>query len=98
MKKVLLGWELGAGQGHIQPLAALAQALKAEEIEPVFALKSYKIKGINLPWQTVIAPRLPFSGRNDSFTYGDILVHEGRSTEAEGRRRKSFESKLFVCY
>lgn len=71
--KVLLGWELGGGQGHIQRLAALAQILETQGLEPVFALKSYNIKGISFPWQTVLAPRLLFSGRNESYTFADIL-------------------------
>ena len=75
--KVLLGWELGGGQGHIQRLAALAQALSACGIEPIFALKSDKIKGVDFPWRTVVAPRLPYSGRNNSFTYADILETYG---------------------
>jgi len=71
--KVLLGWELGGGQGHIQRLAAIAQILEGKGLEPVFALKSYNIKGISFPWQTVLAPRLLFSGRNESYTFADIL-------------------------
>lgn len=71
--KVLLGWELGGGQGHIQRLAALAQILKSQGLEPVFALKSYNIKGINFPWQIVLAPHLPFFGRHESYTFADIL-------------------------
>lgn len=71
--KVLLGWELGGGQGHIQRLVALAQILETQGLEPVFALKSYNIKGISFPWQTVLAPRLLFSGRHESYTFADIL-------------------------
>ncbi len=71
--KVLLGWELGGGQGHIQRLAALARTLESHGVEPVFALKSYNIKGMSFPWQIVFAPRLPFSGRSESYTFADIL-------------------------
>lgn len=71
--KVLFGWELGGGQGHIHRLAALAQTLESYGIEPVFALKSYNIKGISFPWRIVFAPSLPFSGRVESYTYTDIL-------------------------
>jgi hypothetical protein len=71
--KVLFGWELGGGQGHIQRLVALAQMLMSQGIEPVFALKSYNIKGASLPGQIVLAPRLPFSGRSESYTFADIL-------------------------
>jgi len=75
--KVLLGWELGAGQGHIQRLVALAQILETQGFEPVFALKAYKFKGISFSWQTVFAPRLPFLGRQDSYTFTDILENFG---------------------
>lgn len=75
--KVLFGWQLGAGQGHIQRLAALARTLEGEGVEPVFALKSYNIKGISFPWQIVFAPSLRFSGREDSYTFADILETYG---------------------
>jgi hypothetical protein len=71
--KVLFGWELGGGQGHIQRLAALARTLESHGVEPVFALKSYKIKGMSFPWKIVCAPLLPFSGRSESYTFADIL-------------------------
>jgi len=71
--KVLFGWELGAGQGHIQRLAALARTLESHGVEPVFALKSYNIKGMSFPWQIVCAPLLPFTGRSESYTFADIL-------------------------
>jgi len=71
--KVLLGWELGGGQGHIQRLVTLARMLKSHGVEPIFALKSYKLKGTSLPGQVVFAPRLPFSGRAESYTFADIL-------------------------
>ena len=71
--KVLFGWELGGGQGHTQRLSALARILEAQGVEPVFALKSYNIKGMSFPWQIVFAPRLPFSGRAESYTFADIL-------------------------
>jgi hypothetical protein len=71
--KVLFGWELGGGQGHIQRLAGLARSLEPYGVEPVFALKSYNIKGISFPWQIVFAPPLPFTGRSESYTFADIL-------------------------
>lgn len=71
--KVLFGWELGGGQGHIQRLVALARELESHGVEPVFALKSYKIKGAYFPGQIVFAPRLPYSGRLESYTFADIL-------------------------
>lgn len=75
--KVLLGWELGAGQGHIQRLAAIAQELQNYGCVPVFALKSYTLKGMKFPWQSLLAPRLPFSGRTESYTFADILATFG---------------------
>lgn len=75
--KVLLGWELGAGQGHIQRLVALADRLEKQGCEPVFALKTYTLKGTDFPWQRVNAPRLPFSGRENSYTFADVLATFG---------------------
>ena len=71
--KVLLGWELGTGQGHIQRIVSLARTLENLGFEPVLALKSYHSKGLSFSWQTISAPLLPFSGRQKSYTYGDIL-------------------------
>jgi UDP:flavonoid glycosyltransferase YjiC (YdhE family) len=71
--RVLLGWELGAGQGHIQRLAALAERLEAQGWQPFFALKSCNLQGFNFPWQWVAAPCPPFSGRGNSYTFADIL-------------------------
>jgi hypothetical protein len=75
--KVLLGWELGAGQGHIQRLAAVANRLERQGCIPVFALKSYNLKGMDFPWEQIIAPPLPFSGRENSYTFADILATFG---------------------
>lgn len=77
--KVLLGWELGAGQGHIQRLTAIAQRLTLHGIEPIFALKSDHLRGMSFPWQSLAAPRLPFSGRENSYTFADILATFGFS-------------------
>ncbi|HEY9620482.1 MAG TPA: nucleotide disphospho-sugar-binding domain-containing protein [Crinalium sp.] len=71
--KVLLGWELGAGQGHLQRLLALAERLSNQGWTPIFALKSFNVQGMNFPWHSMVAPRLPFSGREDSFTFADLL-------------------------
>ncbi|MUG91802.1 hypothetical protein F7734_04675 [Scytonema sp. UIC 10036] len=71
--KVLLGWELGSGQAHIHRLAALAKMLVSMGVTPVFALKSYQVKGIDFPWVGISIPPLPFSGRVCSYTYADIL-------------------------
>jgi hypothetical protein len=72
--KVLLGWELGAGQGHLQRLVALAERLAAQGWTPVFALKSFNLKGLSFPWESLVAPRLPFSGRENSYTFADLLA------------------------
>lgn len=74
---ILLGWELGAGQGHIQRLAALAKALQEQGHTPVMALKSYNLNGQPFPWNCVLAPRLPFSGRETSYSLADILESFG---------------------
>ncbi len=71
--KVLLGWELGAGQGHIQRLATLAKALQVNGCEPIFALKAYHFRNLQFPWQIIEPPALFFSGREDSYAYPDIL-------------------------
>jgi hypothetical protein len=75
--KILLGWELGAGQGHIQRLVTLAQQLEAQGHTPVFALKAYNLKGIDFPWQRLEPPQLPFSGRDISYTFADVLATFG---------------------
>lgn len=93
--KVLFGWQLGGGQGHIHRLATLAQVLEPYGIEPVFALKSYKIKGINFPWQVVFTPHLPFSGRSQSHTFADILETFGfGNIEIVRSHQKAWQSIL----
>jgi UDP-N-acetylglucosamine:LPS N-acetylglucosamine transferase len=74
---ILLGWELGAGQGHVQRLAALAKALEAQGFTPIFALKSYRLQNLRFPWRAISAPLLPFSGREESHTLADILAAFG---------------------
>jgi hypothetical protein len=71
--KVLFGWQLGGGQGHIQRLVALAQILESYGVEPIFALKSYDLKMQHFGWKTVLAPPLQFPSRFESYSYGDIL-------------------------
>jgi UDP:flavonoid glycosyltransferase YjiC (YdhE family) len=75
--RVLLGWELGGGQGHVQRLVSLATKLELNGFEPIFALKSYNIKGMSFPGRIVLAPRLPFLGRRESYTFADILENFG---------------------
>lgn len=74
---ILFGWELGAGQGHIQRLVAIAQKLETYGYTPVFALKSYKFNGTAFPWQRLTPPQLAFSGREASFSFADILATFG---------------------
>ena len=71
--KVLLGWELGAGQGHIQRLTALAEELAMQGWQPVFAVRHCHFKGNDFAWPWVAAPLPPFSGRENSYTFADIL-------------------------
>lgn len=76
--KVLLGWELGAGQGHIQRLVALAERLASKGWKPIFALKTFNLKGDkSFHWQQIAAPPLIFSGRDISYTFADILATFG---------------------
>ncbi|MBW4521991.1 MAG: hypothetical protein KME16_20105 [Scytolyngbya sp. HA4215-MV1] len=75
--KVLLGWEIGGGQGHIQRLVALAQHLQICGYTPIFALKHYNLRGLDFPWQKLDVPPLPFSGREMSHTFADILATFG---------------------
>jgi hypothetical protein len=44
---------------------------------PVFALKSFDLQGRNFPWAMHLAPTLPFSGREDSYSYTDLLAAFG---------------------
>jgi hypothetical protein len=71
--KVLFGWQLGGGQGHIQRLVALAQGLESYGVEPIFALKSYDLKMQRFGWKTLLAPPLQFPVRSESYSYADIL-------------------------
>ena len=71
--KILLGWELGGGQAHVHRLAAIARLVESYNAEPIFALKSYEIKGIYFPWKIIPSPPLAFLGRAKSYTFTDIL-------------------------
>lgn len=75
--KVLLGWQMGGGQGHLQRLAQLAEKLELAGIEPVFALKSDNIKGQEFPWQCLPCPPLKFLGGERSFHFAEILATFG---------------------
>ncbi|MCE9522124.1 MAG: hypothetical protein K8S25_06795 [Alphaproteobacteria bacterium] len=84
-KTVLLAWELGEGLGHLPPLKAIARALKAEGVVPVFALRDAvqtrdalaEVDALILPapfWPTPTLAPLP------SGTYADILISNGYSS------------------
>ncbi len=86
MARVLLGWELGGGLGHVANLLPLAHELARLGHEPVFALRD-----ISEPWPLLSAtgyrifqapwlrdrPNLtggrPFRARS----YADILAYNG---------------------
>ena len=82
-KTVLLGWELGAGFGHVNPMIRVATALAAEGHRVIFALRD--VVG---PWAAVRATDWPVlvaptytspaaaSGRPTA-TIADILGHHG---------------------
>src|SRR5262249_1142273 len=82
---VLLGWELGAGLGHVQRLVPLAQALAAHGCRPVLAgknlvepwpaLRDGSFPAIQAPvWQ----PRTSRDGRPfQAASFADILAVHG---------------------
>ncbi|MHC5674857.1 hypothetical protein [Nostoc sp.] len=83
--RVLLGWEIGGGQGHLHLLAAIAQKLKEYEIEPVFALQNPGIRGLSLPGKILQAPQATMRFLDDkyddkSYLFSDILYIFGFST------------------
>jgi len=87
MARVLLGWEMGSGFGHVVSLLAIAEALAARGHEPVLVLKD--LHGPAQLLAKVTFPRLQapiWLGRPDpSFTassYTDILKMRG-FTDAE---------------
>ncbi len=87
MARVLLGWELGAGNGHISRLLELADVLAARGHEPLFAAQQIGPFAAMWPtWQAPVWPRLlqPLAQRypNPPQTMGDILAYLGLDDEA----------------
>ncbi|MEZ6136406.1 MAG: hypothetical protein R3C53_16040 [Pirellulaceae bacterium] len=60
-KRVLLGWELGAGIGYVQKLREIALALNEAGFEPILALRTLELSGnmlSDLPFRAIQAPYL----------------------------------------
>ncbi len=91
MSTVLMGWEFGAGHGHVQTLMPVARALAARGHQPVFAVRDVVeswpvLRKENFP--VFPAPFWPSRmGRHgEAFlarTYGDILTFLGWSEPDE---------------
>jgi len=71
MAHVLIGWEFGAGRGHVQRMAQIAGALKAQGHRISFALQ--RLDGMSAEetdgaevWQSPLSPRLHASGAHAS--------------------------------
>lgn len=77
MKKVLMGWELGGGQGHNQRLLAIANGLIQVGFEPVFALGNLDTKAVAMPGSVYQAPRTGVEAQGLPDSYPDILVQTG---------------------
>jgi hypothetical protein len=67
---VLMGWELGGGLGHVQPLVRIARALAAQGHRPVFAVKDL----------LEVAPVL----QRESFPVLQAPIWPGRLTATQG--------------
>lgn len=82
MARVLLGWELGAGRGHITGLLRAAGLLSERGHEPLFAPMQVGPFAAHGPtWQAPVWPRLlqPLGRRypQPPATMGDILAYVG---------------------
>jgi hypothetical protein len=83
----LLGWELGAGYGHVSGLLQIAQALVRRGLQPVLALR--EVRGPwpllrDCPFPVVQAPRLAARG-DGAFvarSFADVLAASGFADEA----------------
>ena len=86
MARILLGWELGGGQGHKVRLAAVARELLGRGHEAVVALQRTDIGELHLPdgaaqlraplWPG-LAKRVPPDPQRPSASMGDILARLG---------------------
>jgi len=82
---VLLGWELGDGLGHVQPLLRLANALAARGFRPVLALRDLigpRPLLRDCPFPVIQAPLYSAAGRAApsgfvARSYADILAVHG---------------------
>lgn len=82
MARILLGWELGAGQGHAVKLRAIAGRLAARGHEVVYAVQNLAaVAGAGEAWQAPLWPaQLVAAARPVQVTpatMGDILVALG---------------------
>jgi len=82
MARILLGWELGAGNGHTSRLLELAAIIAARGHEPLFAPQQIGPFAAHWPtWQAPVWPRLlePLFRRfpQRPATMGDILAYLG---------------------
>jgi len=81
--RVLLGWEMGGGLGHVGPLLRVADALAAVGCAPVLAVKNLveprdRLRGV--PYPVVQAPVSPRRFAEKPFlaaSYADILAVQG---------------------
>lgn len=82
MARILLGWELGAGGGHVERLLRLARALAERGHEPMFAPQQIGPFAAHGPiWQAPVWPRLlePLLRQHPQrpATMGDSLAYLG---------------------
>jgi len=83
MARILLGWELGSGLGHIANLLPVAEALSARGHEPILAVRDVagiwplvRDSGLAILPAPVFFDRPHFSG--DGFhSYADLLAQHG---------------------
>lgn len=79
-----MGWELGGGLGHVQPLLSVAKALARHGHQPVFAVKNLveaaPLLGVQ-PFPVLQAPQWPARPNPDkpfrAASYADILAIRG---------------------
>ena len=91
MARVLIGWEFGAGRGHVLAIVNLAAALEKEGHEVSLALQRPDLltaeqrqgRGV---WQAPLSPRMLVSGSRSAkgipTTMGDILARLGMDEPA----------------